>query len=89
MMTLLTGLYTFFADNWLGVAIAAGLVGGWLWICRELCGAAAPERDANEPISEAPRRQRRELERRPRRLLSSRRQTRRTHPQASFRIRRS
>jgi hypothetical protein len=43
MTTLLAGLCAFLAENWLALVAGAGLVGGWLWICRELCDAAEPE----------------------------------------------
>ena len=82
-------LSAFLAEHWLTIVVGAGLVGGWLWICRELCSGAEPEPDADELESETSRRQRSARSGRLRPVLSSRRQTRHTHPQASLRIRRS
>jgi len=82
MTTLLAGSYAFLAEHWLIVVAGGGLVGGWLLICRELCAAAEPERDANEPGFEPPRRQRRASGGRSRPILSWR-----AHRQSRHRIR--
>lgn len=89
MTTIVAGLSVFLAEHWPVIVGAAGLVGGWLWICRQLCIAAEPERDSDERCSEPPRRRRWVPGRRGRLALSSRRQTRHTRPHASFYTRRS
>lgn len=84
MTTIVAALSAFLAEHWLAIVMASGLVGGWLWICRELCLAAEPERDSDERWPAPPRRQRWGPDRRSRLALSSRRQTRHTRPRASF-----
>jgi hypothetical protein len=89
MTTIIAALSAFFAEHWLVIVGAVGVVGGWLWICRELCIGAQPERDADKRGPEPPRWQWWAPDRRSRRALSSRRQTRHTRPHASFYTRRS
>lgn len=86
MMTVLAEICDFAVNNWLAVTLSAALVGGWIWVCHELCVAAEPEFDLDEPATE-----RRVWARnsRSRSVLSSQRDTRRTDSHASFRIRRS
>jgi hypothetical protein len=83
MMTLLAGLYAFLLEHWLVVAGAAVLVGGWLFVCRELCLGAELESEEAPKGRACARRVRRRV------VLSSRRQRQHAPPQASFRIRRS
>jgi hypothetical protein len=81
MMTSLSGIYAFVAEYWVAEIIAATVVGGWLFICHELCATAEPEREMDDAGGGKSAR--------PRHVLSSQRQIHAVHPHASLSNRRS